>query len=172
MLDMKAILWLKDYLIHSWESTLLVVSHDREFLASVPNQILYIHRAKIEMHRGNFDSFRSAMAEKERQQQRDYEAQVMHRKHMQEFIDKNRADNSKAAMVQSRIKILQRETLVEQVKPEPPVILRFPAPEALPPPLLQLDEVSFGYSKEKILLNKVDLCANSQSRICIVGDNG
>lgn len=99
MLDMKAIIWLTNYLKNSWESTLLVVSHDRKFLNEVPTSILYFHNRKIEPFRGAYDEFMAVLTEKLRNQQREYESQQMYRKHQQEFIDRFRYNSKKAALV-------------------------------------------------------------------------
>lgn len=97
----------------------------------------------------------------------------MHRKHVQAFIDKFRYNANRAALVQSKIKALERLPELKPIQKEVPVVLRFPEPETLFPPLLQLDSVTFSYGPEgRIILNNVDLSASMQSRICIVGDNG
>ncbi|XP_054159476.1 ATP-binding cassette sub-family F member 3-like [Oppia nitens] len=172
MLDMKAIIWLEQYLINEWESTLLVVSHDRTFLASVPTDVLHFHSHRIDNYKGNYEQFVKSMTEKLKNQIREYEAQQQYRQHVQEFIDKFRYNAKRASLVQSKIKALERLEEVPPVEREADVILRFPEPEALTPPVLQLDEVTFGYDKSQIILNKISLNTNLESRICIVGDNG
>lgn len=112
------------------------------------------------------------MTEKLKNQQREYEAQQQHRQHVQEFIDKFRYNAKRASLVQSRIKQLEKLPKLEPVEKDPVVTVRFPDPEQLSPPVLQLDEVTFGYEAGKIILNKINLNTNQQSRICIVGDNG
>ena len=99
MLDMKAIVWLTNYLINHWQSTLVVVSHDKKFLSDVPNNILHFYSKKIENYRGNYDSFISSMSEKLKNQQREYDAQQLHRKHTQEFIDRFRYNSKRASLV-------------------------------------------------------------------------
>lgn len=99
MLDMKAIIWLTNYLVNNWESTLLVVSHDRKFLIDVPTSILHFHSKKIETYRGNYETFMAAMTEKLKNQQREYEAQQMYIKHNQEFIDRFRYNSKRASLV-------------------------------------------------------------------------
>ncbi|CAG2103027.1 unnamed protein product [Medioppia subpectinata] len=172
MLDMKAIIWLEQYLINEWESTLLVVSHDRTFLASVPTDVLHFHSQRLDNYRGNYEQFVKSMGEKLKNQIREYEAQQAYKQHVQEFIDKFRYNAKRASLVQSKIKALERLEEVEAVEKEPDVIFRFPEPEALIPPILQLDEATFAYEKGKVILNKISLNANLESRICIVGDNG
>ena len=90
MLDMKAIVWLENYLINEWKSTLLVVSHDKKFLSTVPTDISHFHSFRIDSYKGNYEQFVKTMNEKLKNQQKEYEAQQMYRKHVQEFIDKFR----------------------------------------------------------------------------------
>lgn len=172
MLDMKAIIWLETYL-QTWESTLLVVSHDRRFLDTVATDILHFHSQHIESYRGNYENFVKTMTEKLKHQQREYEAQQQYKAHVQEFIDKFRYNAKRASLVQSKIKALEKLPDLKPIEKESVVVLRFPNPEPLQPPVLQLDEVSFSYSSSsRTVLNNVNLSANMSSRICIVGDNG
>lgn len=87
MLDIKAIIWLETYL-QNWPTTLLVVSHDRNFLDSVPTDILYLHSQRLEPYRGNYEQFDRTKTEKLKNQQREYDAQLQQRQHVQEFIDR------------------------------------------------------------------------------------
>lgn len=172
MLDMKAIIWLEDYL-QSWPSTLLVVSHDRQFLEVVPTDILFLHTQKIDCYKGNYEHFVKAKNEKMKNQQREWEAQVAFRAHAQEFIDKFRYNAKRASLVQSKIKMLEKLPELTPVVPEGEVVLKFPLTEPLNPPILQLDEVQFRYpTGERTIFRKVDLSTSMESRICIVGENG
>nr|XP_034190541.1 ATP-binding cassette sub-family F member 3 isoform X2 [Osmia lignaria] len=174
MLDIKAILWLEKYL-QSWPTTLLVVSHDRNFLDTVPTDILYLKGQKIEAYRGNYEQFSKTKGERERNQQREYEAQQAKRAHVQEFIDRFRYNANRASSVQSKIKMLNKLEELKPMEKEGEVTLRFPDVEPLSPPILQLNEVSFSYtggSDESYILRGVNLTAGLQSRICIVGENG
>ncbi|XP_015792989.1 ATP-binding cassette sub-family F member 3 [Tetranychus urticae] len=173
MLDMKAIIWLENYLIKSWTSTLLVVSHDRQFLNSVPTNVLYFHNQRIDPYAGNYDNFVKVKREKMKNQEREYESQMDFRKHTQEFIDKFRYNAKRASLVQSKIKMLEKLPILKPVEKEEKVVLKFPECEPLSgAPILQLDEVSFGWGDGEDVLHKISLNANLQSRICIVGDNG
>ncbi|XP_018497622.1 ATP-binding cassette sub-family F member 3 [Galendromus occidentalis] len=171
MLDMKAIIWLENYL-KGWESTLLVVSHDRQFLDEVPTDIYHFYSQRLEPYRGNYTDFIKTMNDRLTSQQREYEAQLAYRKQAQLFIDKFRYNAKRASLVQSRIKALEKLPELKPVEREQVVTLKFPEPEALFPPVLQLDSVTFAYDKSATILQNVDLSANMQSRICIVGDNG
>lgn len=172
MLDMKAIIWLESYL-QDWPSTLLVVSHDRLFLDTVPTDILHFHSQQITAYRGNYDNFLKVMTERLKNQQREYEAQQQYKAHVQVFIDKFRFNAKRASLVQSKLKMLEKLPELKPVEKEVAVTLRFPDPEPLFPPILQLDEVTFAYTPGgPNVLERVNLSANMQSRICIVGDNG
>ncbi|KAI4479860.1 hypothetical protein M0804_010599 [Polistes exclamans] len=174
MLDIKAILWLEKYL-QSWPTTLLVVSHDRNFLDTVPTDILYLRGQKIEAYRGNYEQFSKTKGERERNQQREYEAQQAKRAHVQEFIDRFRYNANRASSVQSKIKMLEKLPELKPMEKEGEVTLRFPDVEQLSPPILQLNEVSFRYENGKdnsYVFTDVNLTASLQSRICIVGENG
>ena len=138
MLDLKAIIWLENYLqvrtkIHfyyfylnkwffsnfnfnlqtifhqkNWQSTLLIVSHDRSFLNQVAQEILHLHSQKIECYRGNYENFLKTKTENLKNQQREYEAQFEYRQHIQIFIDRFRYNANRAAQVQSKIKMLEK----------------------------------------------------------------
>lgn len=176
---MKAIIWLENYLINNWTSTLLVVSHDRQFLSLVPTDILYFHNQRIDLYRGNYDNYEKAKTEKEKNQEKEYEAQMDYRKHVQEFIDKFRYNAKRASLVQSKIKMLEKLPELKPIEKESKVVIKFTDPDPLNgTPILQLDEVTFSYPKSESavssepILQNVCLNANFQSRICIVGDNG
>ncbi|XP_015590297.1 ATP-binding cassette sub-family F member 3 isoform X2 [Cephus cinctus] len=174
MLDIKAILWLEKYL-QNWPTTLLVVSHDRNFLDTVPTDILYLRGQKIESYRGNYDQFSKTKTERERNQQREFEAQQAKRAHVQEFIDRFRYNANRASSVQSKIKMLEKLPELKPMEKESEVTLRFPEVESLSPPILQLNEVSFRYegvADNSYIFTGVNLTATLQSRICIVGENG
>lgn len=171
MLDIKAIIWLENYL-QNWPNTLLVVSHDRNFLDSVPTDILYLHSQRIDSYRGNYDQFIKTKTEKHKNQQREYEAQQQHRAHVQEFIDRFRYNANRAASVQSKIKMLEKLPELKPIEKDVGVVLKFPETEPLSPPILQINDVTFSYTSNKIVFSNVNLGATLESRICIVGDNG
>ncbi|XP_050311079.1 ATP-binding cassette sub-family F member 3 [Anthonomus grandis grandis] len=171
MLDIKAIIWLENYL-QNWPNTLLVVSHDRNFLDTVPTDILHLHSQRIESYRGNYEQFEKTKTEKLKNQQREYEAQLQQRQHVQEFIDRFRFNANRAALVQSKIKMLEKMPELKPIAKETEVVLRLPETEPLSPPILQLSEVTFRYNKDKVIFSDVNIGATMESRICIVGDNG
>ncbi|KAK6040258.1 ABC transporter, ATP-binding protein, partial [Cooperia oncophora] len=172
MLDMRAVYWLEGHL-QSWEGTILTVSHDRKFLNEICTDIVHLHTRRLDHYRGNYDNFEKTMKEKLTQQQREYEAQQTLRQHTQEFIDKFRYNAKRAAMVQSRIKMLEKLPVLHAVELDAEITFKFPQCEVLNNPVLQLDDVSFRYTDDTALLfRKLNLGTHANSRICIVGENG
>jgi len=172
MLDMKAIYWLEDYL-SNWPTTILVVSHDRNFLNSIATDIVHMHTQRLDYYSGNYDNFEKTKNEKLKNQQREYEAQQQFREHVQVFIDRFRYNANRAALVQSKIKMLEKLPELTPVEMEADVVLNFPPCERINPPVLQLDDIGFRYSADQPqIFKKVQLNADMDSRICIVGENG
>ncbi|ETN68696.1 hypothetical protein RB195_011626 [Necator americanus] len=172
MLDMRAVYWLEGHL-QQWEGTILTVSHDRKFLNEICTDIVHLHTRRLDHYKGNYDTFEKAMKEKLTQQQREYEAQQTLRQHTQEFIDKFRYNAKRAAMVQSRIKMLEKLPVLHAVELDADITFRFPECEVLNNPVLQLDDVSFRYNDNApFLFRKLNLGTHANSRICIVGENG
>lgn len=172
MLDLNAIAWLEDYLVNEWEGTLLVVSHDRAFLNRVATDIIHQHSERLDYYKGNFDQFYETREERRRNQQREYEANQAKRAHLQAFIDRWRVNANRAAQAQSKMKELEKMPIIDPPATEKVVTFRLPETEKLSPPLLQLDNVSFGYSPDKPLLRNINFDVTQQSRIAIVGSNG
>ncbi|XP_077098174.1 ATP-binding cassette sub-family F member 3 [Siphateles boraxobius] len=172
MLDVRAILWLENYL-QTWQSTILVVSHDRNFLNAVVTDIIHLHSQRLESYRGDYENFIKTKEDRLKNQQREYEAQLQYREHIQVFIDRFRYNANRAAQVQSKLKLLEKLPELKPLVKESEAILRFPDNfEKLSPPILQLDEVEFGYSPDQRLFNGLSVSADLESRICIVGENG
>uniref|UniRef100_A0A3Q2NMZ5 ATP-binding cassette sub-family F member 3 n=1 Tax=Fundulus heteroclitus TaxID=8078 RepID=A0A3Q2NMZ5_FUNHE len=172
MLDIKAILWLENYL-QTWQSTILVVSHDRNFLNAVATDIIHLHSQRLDSYRGDYENFLKTKEDRLKNQQREYEAQLQYRQHIQVFIDRFRYNANRAAQVQSKIKLLEKLPELKPLHKESEATLRFPDNfEKLSPPILQLDEVEFYYSRDQPLFSGLNLSADLDSRICIVGENG
>ncbi|EEP80804.1 protein GCN20 [Uncinocarpus reesii 1704] len=171
----------------------LVVSHDRAFLNEVATDIIHQHSERLDYYRGaNFDSFYATKEERKKNAKREYENQMAQRAHLQgifirvtklvgnhllilpllAFIDKFRYNAAKAAEAQSRIKKLERMPVLAPPESEYVVHFKFPDVEKLSPPIVQMTEVSFGYTKDTTLLKNVDLDVQLDSRIGIVGPNG
>jgi ATP-binding cassette subfamily F protein 3 len=172
MLDVPSITFLSQYL-QGYPSTVLVVSHDRAFLNEVATDIIHQHSQRLDYYRGaNFDSFYATREERKKIAKKEYENQMAQRAHLQAFIDKFRYNAAKSSEAQSRIKKLEKMPILEPPETEYNVKFRFPDVEKLSPPIIQMSEVSFGYTKEKPLLRNVDLDVQMDSRIGIVGPNG
>ena len=172
MLDVPSITFLSNYL-QTYPSTVLVVSHDRAFLNEVATDIVHQHSERLDYYKGaDFDSFYATKEERRKTAKREYEKQMAERAHLQTFIDKFRYNAAKSSEAQSRIKKLERMPVLEAPESEYSVHFKFPDVEKLSPPIIQMSNVSFGYSKDKILLHGVDLDVQLDSRIGIVGPNG
>lgn len=172
MLDVPSITFLSNYL-QGYPSTVLVVSHDRAFLNEVATDIIHQHSQRLDYYRGaNFDSFYATREERKKVAKREYEKQMAERAHLQSFIDRFRYNAARSAEAQSRIKKLERMPVLEPPESEYSVHFQFPDVEKLSPPIVQMSDVTFGYTKDKILLRKVDLDVQLDSRIGIVGPNG
>uniref|UniRef100_A0A3B1IHX2 ATP binding cassette subfamily F member 3 n=1 Tax=Astyanax mexicanus TaxID=7994 RepID=A0A3B1IHX2_ASTMX len=172
MLDVRAILWLENYL-QTWQSTILVVSHDRNFLNAVATDIIHLHTQRLDSYRGDYENFIKTKEDRLKNQQREYEAQLQYREHIQVFIDRFRYNANRAAQVQSKLKLLEKLPELKPIDKESVVVLCFPDNfEKLSPPILQLDEVEFSYSPDIHLFTGLCVSADLESRICIVGENG
>ncbi|KAL6236350.1 hypothetical protein BDW75DRAFT_206971 [Aspergillus navahoensis] len=172
MLDVPSITFLSNYL-QGYPSTVLVVSHDRAFLNEVATDIIHQHSERLDYYKGaNFDSFYATKEERKKQAKREYEKQMAERAHLQAFIDKFRYNAAKSSEAQSRIKKLERMPVLTPPESDYVVHFKFPEVEKLSPPIVQMTEVTFGYTKDKLLLRNVDLDVQLDSRIGIVGPNG
>ena len=172
MLDVPSITFLSDYL-QTYPSTVLVVSHDRAFLNEVATDIIHQHSERLDYYKGaNFDSFYATKEERRKTAKREYENQMAQRAHLQAFIDKFRYNAAKSSEAQSRIKKLEKMPVLDAPESEYIVHFRFPDVEKLSPPIIQMTNVSFGYTKDQPLLKHVDLDVQLDSRIGIIGPNG
>ncbi|KAJ0414101.1 P-loop containing nucleoside triphosphate hydrolase protein [Aspergillus carlsbadensis] len=172
MLDVPSITFLSNYL-QGYPSTVLVVSHDRAFLNEVATDIIHQHSERLDYYKGaNFDSFYATKEERKKNAKREYEKQMAERAHLQAFIDKFRYNAAKSSEAQSRIKKLERMPVLTAPESDYVVHFKFPDVEKLSPPIVQMTDVCFGYTKEKPLLKNVDLDVQLDSRIGIVGPNG
>jgi len=171
-LDFHAIVWLERFL-EGWEGTIIIVSHQREFLNLVCTDIAHLHQKTITQYRGNYDNFEKAANEHLKQMSRALDAQVAQRKHIQAFIDRFRVNANRAAMVQSRIKKLQRMAEISPMVEEDSVDLPFLSPSPISPPILQLEDCEFRYHQDApILFKDVNLGVDMDSRVALVGANG
>jgi len=169
-LDLDAVLWLEQWL-KRYPGTLLLISHDREFLDAVVTHVLSIADQRIELFAGDLTGFERKRSERLLQQQAQFEKQQRERAHLMHFVDRFRATASKARQAQSRIKALERMVDLAPIRAASPITFQFREPAALPVPLLRLDEVSAGYGKRHIL-DGVKLSLSPGDRIALLGANG
>ena len=120
----------------------------------------------------NFTQFYSTKSERDRNLRKEYETQMEYRKHLQAFIDRWRYNANRAAQAQSKIKILEKLPELTPPEAEETETFKFPETEKISPPVLQLNEVTFGYTPDKILLRDINFDVGLESRIAVIGPNG
>ena len=170
-LDMHTVMWLENYL-NDWPYTIVIVSHARSFINNVATDVINFTGGKFIYYKGNYDDYVKAKTERNRNLTKIRDYQLKKIEHVQEFIDKFRANAKRASLVQSRIKMVSKIEVEEEILEDPSVIFVFPEVSNLAPPLLKLNNVSLGYDKKKIVINKSDFYVDMDSRIAIVGPNG
>ncbi|KGD79551.1 ABC transporter ATP-binding protein [Tatumella morbirosei] len=169
-LDLDAVIWLERWL-KSYTGTLILISHDRDFLDPTVNKILHIEQENLFEYTGNYSDFERQRATRLAQQQALYQSQQDKVEHLQHYIDRFRAKATKARQAQSRIKMLERMELIAPAHVDNPFSFQFLPPESLPNPLLKMEKVTAGYG-EKVILNSIKLNLVPGSRIGLLGRNG
>ncbi len=169
-LDLDAVIWLQSWL-EGYQGTLLLISHDRDFLDRVTNRIMHIENGRVDSYSGNYAAFEHQRAERLQQQQAAFEKQQAEIAHIQRFVDRFRAQANKARQAQSRIKALERMERITPVDPENAFRFEFLSPLKLPTPLLKLDKAECGYADTRVLAG-VDLNLVPGDRIGLLGRNG
>lgn len=169
-LDLEAILWLEKWL-QNYAGTLLIISHDREFLDNTVTSILHFNDQNLALYRGNYSDFERQFAEQISLQQKTYEKQQTKIEHMQSFIDRFRAKASKARQAQSRMKALEKMSLISAVEIRGAFTFSFKKPKDCPNPLLRIEEASLGYGSN-VVLNDLHLQIAPSDRIGLLGVNG
>jgi len=169
-LDLDAVIWLQDWLC-KYPGTLLLISHDRDFLDSITDHIVHIEHNKAEIYTGNYSAFEKMRAEKLALQQTAFVKQQREIEHIQSFITRFKAQATKARQAQSRIKALERMEVISQAHVDSPFNFSFPAPQKMPNPLLQLEKADIGYG-EKVIIKQANLSITPGDRIGLLGPNG
>lgn len=169
-LDLDAVIWLERWL-SQYRGTLLLISHDRDFLDPIIDRVLHIEQHKLNDYTGNYSSFEIQRATKLAQQQSAYQQQQHKIAHLQSFIDRFKAKASKAKQAQSRVKALEKMELIAPAYADSPFSFTFKPPLSLPSPLLTMEKVSAGYDN-KTILQSVKLNLVPGSRIGLLGRNG
>lgn len=193
-LDLEAVLWLEQYLTTKFKGTLVVVSHDRHFLNEVVTDVLHFHRSKITAYKGDISSFQQVREDNRVRQIRQREIQEAKRAHLQKYIDLHAqsGENGVKASRQRKSKMKKLDKLgvmaqdgkkwkssdgvdaeeVEEFQEDEKVQLVFPDPGSFENDIVRIEQVSFGYNTDKLLLDKLDLSINAKSRIALLGRNG
>ncbi|WKS99160.1 ABC transporter ATP-binding protein [Gallibacterium salpingitidis] len=169
-LDLDAVIWLESWL-KNYQGTLLLISHDRDFLDPIINKVIHIEQQQLHEYTGNYSAFEILRATKLAQQNALYQQQQQKIAHLQKFIDRFKAKATKAKQAQSRIKALERMELIAPAHIDSPFSFSFPEPDFLPNPLLSMEKVSAGYG-DKTILQQVKLNLVPGSRIGLLGKNG
>ncbi|MGE0496816.1 MAG: ATP-binding cassette domain-containing protein [Ramlibacter sp.] len=174
-LDLDALVWLESWL-QKYAGTMIVISHDREFLDAVTNVTLHIANAQLTRYGGNYSKFEDMRALQMEQQQTAFVKQQDKIAHLQKFIDRFKAKASKAKQAQSRVKALERMEKVAPLLAEADFSFEFKEPGNIPNPMLSITGASFGYEVEdeapKIILTGVNRSVQGGQRIGILGANG
>jgi len=190
-LDLDAVLWLEQWLL-KYPGTLLLISHDREFLDGVCTHILHLHDGRARLYTGDYTAFERQRAEHLRQQQIAFEKEQAEREHLQRFVDRFRAKASKATQAQSRIKRLEKLAGTEAVRAERALRIAFEPPARMPFSLITLDKLAAGYRRRSaaathehlpeagdgksdgavIVLEDVNFALEAGDRIALLGPNG
>lgn len=170
-LDLEASIWLEEYL-KSYPHSLLIISHDRHLLNNVCDRILYLHNGKILSYGGNYDTFEKTWEAQQETLKAQHSKQEAQRKHMMNFVNRFRAQATKAKQAQSRLKALERMERLPPVNHDPEVKFDFPQPEKLSPPLIVLDHVTVGYEANTPILKRLGMRIDGEDRIALLGANG
>ncbi|KWC96303.1 ABC transporter [Burkholderia ubonensis] len=174
-LDLDAIVWLEDWL-HRYPGTLVVISHDREFLDSICNVTLHLENRQVKRYGGNYSQFEVLRAQQLALQQSAYEKQQKTVAHLQSFIDRFKAKATKARQAQSRMKALEKMELIAPAHVASPFTFEFRTPDAAPNPMMVMEDVRCGYhgddGAEIPIVERVSLSIQNGQRIGLLGANG
>ncbi|MFC3174621.1 ATP-binding cassette domain-containing protein [Novosphingobium bradum] len=169
-LDLEAVLWLEDFL-RSYPATILLVSHERDFLNNVVDHILHLSGGKLTLYPGGYDAFERQRAERQAQIASAKAKQQAMRDRLQDYVARNSARASTAKQAQSRAKALARLQPIAELIDDPSLSFDFPDPDELRPPLITLDLASVGYGEEPVL-QRLNLRLDPDDRIALLGRNG
>jgi len=169
-LDLEAVYWLEEWL-RSYQGTLVLISHDRDFLDRVVTQIVHIEQQRMKSYTGNYSDFEVSRAQHLAHQQAAHQKQKREIDHIRSFVNRFKAKATKAKQAQSRVKALERMELIAPAHVDSPFHFSFPPPLRLASPLLSLDKVAVGYN-DKSLISGVKLVLAPGDRIGLLGPNG
>jgi ATP-binding cassette, subfamily F, member 3 len=151
---------------------MIVVSHDRNFLNEVCTDIIHFANSTLEYYKGDFYTFENTRNQRLLNQQKTFDAQQKQKEHIEKFINRFRYKTAHAAMVQSRIKSLEKMSFVTAVAEDPTFSFEIESPSIEKAPYIQAVDISFSYVKEKPIFNKLNFNLHSETRIALVGANG
>ncbi|OWY40571.1 ABC transporter ATP-binding protein [Xenophilus sp. AP218F] len=169
-LDLETVLWLEDWL-KAYPGTLLIISHDRDFLDAICSHIVEVANQTLTLYTGNYSQFETMRAEKLARQQGEFEKQQRQIAHLESFINRFKAKASKARQAQSRVKALEKLERIAPAHAASPFDFHFDSPDNLPNPLLKLESASAGYG-DKVILSNISLSVEAGARIGLLGVNG
>lgn len=169
-LDLDAIVWLEEWL-QNYAGTLLLISHDRDFLDNVIDKVIYIGHSKLEIYSGNYSDFEKQRAEQLSQEKSRYQKQQAQIEHLNKYINRFRAKASKARQAQSRIKMLEKMELVSITHIESPFTFNFKSTNPCSAPLISMSDVAVSYGENDILSN-VSFSLSPDDAIGVLGING
>jgi ATP-binding cassette, subfamily F, member 3 len=169
-LDLDAIIWLERWL-QRYEGTIILISHDRDFLDNIANKIIHLHNQKLETYSGNYSDFEEQRAEKLNLEKALHTKQQKQIAHLEKFVDRFRYKATKAKQAQSRLKALEKMQKVSLTHIETPFTFSFYSTTKCSSTLLSLEEVSFGYAEQNIL-NHINFSLQNEDRIGLLGPNG
>lgn len=169
-LDLDAIIWLENWL-RLYKGTLLLISHDREFLDNIVDHIVHIDHKTLKLYTGNYSVFEKQRAANILLQQAAFEKQQKHIAHLQSFINRFKAKASKAKQAQSRVKAIERMELISAVQTDSPFQFHFKKPDKCSNPMLTIEDASIQYG-DKIVLKDINLSITPEDRIALIGPNG
>src|SRR3984957_1049857 len=169
-LDLDAILWLERWLM-DYPGTLLLIAHDREFLDRIVDRVVNIEHARARAYRGNYSAFEEQRAAELAEQSALFTRQQQQIRHMASFVERFRAQATKARQAQSRLKALERMQRIAPAHVDSPFEFEFRQPDKLPRPLLALENQSAGYA-ERLLLERITLTLAPGDRVALLGRNG
>jgi len=169
-LDLDTMLWLQSWLLR-YEGTLLMISHDRDFIDAICDRTLSLERQQLVTYRGGYSAFEKQRAERMAQQQAEYARQQREIAHIEDFVRRFRAKATKAKQAQSRLKALERMETVAPAHADSPFYFQFPEPGKTSDPLLSVDELTLGYGSD-VILRDVSFSLHPGDRIGLLGKNG
>ncbi|HEY9144208.1 MAG TPA: ATP-binding cassette domain-containing protein [Arenimonas sp.] len=170
-LDLDAVLWLEQWLL-KYSGTLLMISHDREFLDGLSTHTLHLHEGRAKLYVGDYTSFERQRAEHLRQQQIAHDKEQVERAHLQSFIDRFKAKASKAKQAQSRMKRLAKLAGTEAVRAERAFNINFAEPARLPHSIIRINHGEAGYGADAVILHDVGFGLEAGDRVGLLGPNG